>query len=369
MTNRTCIAPEGCDEPPVARGYCGRHYQRWRKYGDPSVVRVGRRKPISPECLICGGPVHARGYCGYHYGNWWKHGDPNWAPPERERATCSECDRPVKAFGYCYKHYRRFRKHGDPSFVSKPVGNTKRKYSLNQGYFAEIDTPEKAYWLGFIAADGSVSTSAGDFYLRVELSRVDVGHLLKLADALESDVPVRLTKQDCASVTFHSKRLVEHLVALGVTERKSLVIVPPLERLAGLEAHYWRGLWDGDGTVSVRKNRAAGWHIGVVGSFGCVDAFGAWAREICGSTAVPLRNAKDSACWQWNVGGTRKPRFLAERLRLAGAGFGLDRKQVLLQAVCDFDLDSHEARWKEDRGAFMRELWASGRHPRAKRIA
>ena len=33
-----------------------------------------------------------------------------------------------------------------------------RKYSFNENYFKNIDTAEKAYWLGFIAADGYVQT-------------------------------------------------------------------------------------------------------------------------------------------------------------------------------------------------------------------
>lgn len=28
---------EGCERPSLARGWCGMHYQRWRKHGDPLV--------------------------------------------------------------------------------------------------------------------------------------------------------------------------------------------------------------------------------------------------------------------------------------------------------------------------------------------
>lgn len=367
MTERTCTAPEGCDRPIVAHEYCGKHYQRWRKHGDVSFAPHGGRKRTQGACTECDEPAKAHGYCNRHYCKWRRWGDPNYVAPPRERPTCSECERPARALGYCTMHYRRFKKHGDASVVKKSTGNPRRKYSLNQDYFGEIDTPEKAYWLGFITADGGVGASGGDFFLRVELARIDIGHLRKLASALESDAPVRLTRQNCASITFHSKRLVEGLAALGVTERKSLVVTPPLERLTSLQTHYWRGLWDGDGHVSVRANRRAGWHIGVVGSRACIDGFASWAREISGSVALATnRTSKNSACWRWDVGGTRKPQLLAAQLRLAAPEFGLDRKQVLLDEVCAFDLDSHEARWKEARGALMRDLWTSGRNPRAK---
>ena len=36
-------------------------------------------------------------------------------------------------------------------------GDNLKKYTANYNFFEKIDTEEKAYWLGFIAADGHVS--------------------------------------------------------------------------------------------------------------------------------------------------------------------------------------------------------------------
>jgi hypothetical protein len=33
-----CVVP-GCDAPVVGRGWCSRHYKRWRRHGDPEIVR------------------------------------------------------------------------------------------------------------------------------------------------------------------------------------------------------------------------------------------------------------------------------------------------------------------------------------------
>jgi hypothetical protein len=34
--------------------------------------------------------------------------------------------------------------------------HTKQKYKINEDFFQEIDTEEKAYWLGFLYADGYI---------------------------------------------------------------------------------------------------------------------------------------------------------------------------------------------------------------------
>lgn len=44
-TKRICSI-EGCGKPQIARGWCGTHYQRWKKHGNPLVVQttVGKRR-------------------------------------------------------------------------------------------------------------------------------------------------------------------------------------------------------------------------------------------------------------------------------------------------------------------------------------
>lgn len=71
--SRTC-AVEGCEGRHSARGWCGLHYQRWRRTGDP-LATVGT--PVRP-CSVDGCPhaYLARGYCATHYQRWRKTGDP-----------------------------------------------------------------------------------------------------------------------------------------------------------------------------------------------------------------------------------------------------------------------------------------------------
>ena len=41
MAQRICSVDD-CDDPAIARGWCGKHYQRWRKTGDPLLTAVIR---------------------------------------------------------------------------------------------------------------------------------------------------------------------------------------------------------------------------------------------------------------------------------------------------------------------------------------
>jgi 5-methylcytosine-specific restriction endonuclease McrA len=59
MEKRTCTFP-GCGKPEKARGWCTKHYQRWKKHGDPALTADTRQ-----ACLGCGGPVRARNPFGY----------------------------------------------------------------------------------------------------------------------------------------------------------------------------------------------------------------------------------------------------------------------------------------------------------------
>lgn len=70
---------EGCEGKATRQGWCSKHYQRWRRHGDVSVVQKVGRKPEPPKpCLIEG------------------------------------CDRRMIARGLCHKHYQAMRSYGSP---------------------------------------------------------------------------------------------------------------------------------------------------------------------------------------------------------------------------------------------------------------
>ena len=59
----TCIVP-GCDKPQHSKGYCGAHYIRKWRYGNPTARECSTRN--------CHVGVFAKGLCKKHYAIMWR---------------------------------------------------------------------------------------------------------------------------------------------------------------------------------------------------------------------------------------------------------------------------------------------------------
>lgn len=240
----------------------------------------------------------------------------------------AECPGLACARGWCRSHYARWQRNGDPE-------GGRQRYTLDEGYFESIDSETKAYWLGFITADGCVQTGVAGAngwvrnQLSVKLKESDVGHLEKLKSALSAEAPVRFVPQATCSaaaveIAVTSERLVESLIRLGVGPRKSLT-VQPWSGPEDLMRHYWRGMVDGDGTLVRHPGERDKWHIRFLGTKSSVEAFRQWASPICGSTA---KSYPKGNIWQWTVGGLAAPQAVARELYSDATVF-LDRKSAL----------------------------------------
>lgn len=77
MDPKACSV-DGCDDPQRCKGFCNRHYKRWRQDGDPGEPEP-RRQRRDKICTIdgCEQAHHARGWCRKHLQRWQTHGDPN----------------------------------------------------------------------------------------------------------------------------------------------------------------------------------------------------------------------------------------------------------------------------------------------------
>lgn len=111
MSNRICKA-DGCESTHhKGLGYCGKHYQRVKKYGSPEIPTLPAITCRGPECNRTLDPVQNKtGLCRSHYKQ--SHLGKALTPLAvatsnlGRPATCEfpGCDRPHKARGLCKSH-------------------------------------------------------------------------------------------------------------------------------------------------------------------------------------------------------------------------------------------------------------------------
>lgn len=121
--------------------------------------------------------------------------------------------------------------------------------TLNERYFQNIDDQEKAYFLGFIFADGSVNARGNN--LTVDLSAKDIEILNRFSDLLYRKNYVisynRYGREYC-KLNVNSIPLCNDLLTHNVTSNKTFTIKYPIID-PGVENHFIRGLIDGDGCI------------------------------------------------------------------------------------------------------------------------
>lgn len=129
---------------------------------------------------------------------------------------------------------------------------------FNDAVFDSIDNEEKAYWLGFIFADGYISKKNNKFEL--SLKGDDFNHLCKFSKFInfdENKISKRIVrcndkKYECCRISFSNKHFWEILNSYGCTPRKSLTLKFPDESIfksKDLIRHFIRGYFDGDGWI------------------------------------------------------------------------------------------------------------------------
>lgn len=147
-----------------------------------------------------------------------------------------------------------------PKYLKEYLGikiEKRVKSDFNDKIFDSIDTEEKAYWLGFIFADGYISSSPlkkekKQYTFELSLKMNDSDHLEKLKILLETPRPILKSENRCR-LLVNSKHLWNTLNNYGCTPNKSLTLQFPNESIfkdKSLIKHFIRGYFDGDGCIS-----------------------------------------------------------------------------------------------------------------------
>lgn len=156
--------------------------------------------------------------------------------------------------------------------------STKNRHTLNDSFFDKIDSQSKAYWLGFIYADGYVSNNNT---LRIELKLEDISHLNKFIKSLNSTYQVKFRKdKPTCYVSINNIKLCSALRQYGLHQNKSLTTIFPEELINNkFIIDFIRGYFDGDGSLYYIGKTSAG--TGIVGTKEFLETIKSSIDKLC----------------------------------------------------------------------------------------
>jgi hypothetical protein len=181
------------------------------------------------------------------------------------------------------------------------VKKTHRKYLINKDYFEVIDTEDKAYWLGFLMADGY---NSGKF-IRVDIK--DEGHLEKLRDRIyvNCDMPVREKYNNNTKIyylTIQDPKLVLDLEKLGIVKRKSMICKFPLIK-EEMYKYFIKGVFDGDGSLNYcMDGNYRRYTFSIVGSYNLINSI----KDEISSIGVNVGFRKTKTIYEMHIRGNRQ---------------------------------------------------------------
>lgn len=178
---------------------------------------------------------------------------------KNKEQTCSSL---AREYGFRAQSINKFLRKNN--VVIRGLDTTQRKYILNEHYFDQIDTEEKAYFLGLLYADGCNSQQNNT--IKISLQEEDKEILERFNVAINSNRPLKyisnLKKKDAKRkpqwlLCLSSKHLSNQLSILGCHPNKTHTLIFPTEQQVPkfLLIHWLRGLWDGDGSFSFWKTK------------------------------------------------------------------------------------------------------------------
>lgn len=199
----------------------------------------------------------------------------------------------------------------------------------------DVVTPESAYWLGFLFADGTVGKEEGKSpHVGMGLSVEDREHVEKFRDFLKSDHAISVVMKKTgfgggptAYFRVRSKQLAAAVIARGMCHIKA--DRTPTPDVAD-SRDFWRGMVDGDGSVGRRHKQKDYPLISLGGQFVVVKGFIDFLRQSGVRTKVQPAVHDSIFCAELAGPGLA---VKAIRLLYKNASVALDRKLLQAQEI------------------------------------
>lgn len=203
--------------------------------------------------------------------------------------------------------------------LTRSMREAKPPLPCKEDFFDVIDTEVKAYWLGFLAADGCIHTSINARQIRTRLSMVlggkDREHVVTFLRDIESAAKIGDRGKGCVGFAITCDRMTSALIMHGITSRKSLRLKFPRTVPEALVHHFIRGYFDGDGCVSINGKVHTNRVVNFVGTKHMLSEI---QRRLRGATFVGCLRQKGKnyapEVWQLIYGGRNSCVAIADYL-------------------------------------------------------
>lgn len=190
--------------------------------------------------------------------------------------------------------------------------------------FETIDNEEKAYWLGFLYADGSVGSNESK--IELGLAEKDLHQIEKFRDfiGLSNKISYRANTKSYR-FSFRCDNMKQDLINKGCVPNKSLILKFPTYKQVpkNLMRHFIRGYFDGDGSLHYLKG-TDNYRI----SFTCGSApFLEDIKKELLVTNISLGHSSDTNTYQLQINGRKQvERILTYLYNNSTQATRLDRK-------------------------------------------
>lgn len=193
--------------------------------------------------------------------------------------------------------------------VKTQKGNHYRTYTHDFDFFENIDTEEKAYWLGFMFADGYIvdnSNRYGEDHFGMTLAIQDEEVLEKYKKSIKATNPIKKYKredgQDQVRLLMTSQKTVDDLIFHGCYKQKTKILNPPVGVPEELVYHFIRGYFDGDGCITYSyKGSYAHGTVSIVSTLPVVN----WVYEQIKMGSI-VKDKRHDTVWIYTLGGNQQ---------------------------------------------------------------
>jgi dUTP pyrophosphatase len=127
--------------------------------------------------------------------------------------------------------------------------NPNCQYNFDRNILENIDTPEKAYLLGWIASDGTISKDSWSIIIGIK--EIDIQCLKILRNIVCESIPIKKIKENMICLTINSRKMCEDVckhIDINRGKKSDILKFPNLQS-DKLKWVFIRGYFDGDGSI------------------------------------------------------------------------------------------------------------------------